>query len=282
MIHLFWFLLLLAQSSVAISEPMGLTFTTRITTKNLFGGTPEVFSSESTVYLQGDRKRTEYPKDGTRYVDGSYRPSLVGIVRCDLKKSFRLNMDAKEYEDQFFEDSRIRPRVGATMPMQSGQSSGMPSLPKTRIETVTKDTGERKEMFGHTARHVITTIKSIPVEDSQPQSSETLMDGWYIDLNTDASCQNIAAITKQMIALRRSGKANPDTTLVDTGEPETGFALELTTTTKTTVTNFGEPKRVLTTVTEIHITKFEEKPLDPELFEIPDGFHWVYSLEHQP
>jgi hypothetical protein len=279
MVHLFWFVLLLAQSSASVSEPTGLTFTTRISTRDLFGGTKQVFSSESTVYLQGDRKRTEYPKNGTHYLDGSYQPSLVNILRCDLHKFYRLNMDTREYEDGPYGDPRIPPtlRVGAAMPIQGDMPSG---LPKIRIETDTKDTGERKEMFGHTARHVITTIKSIPVENSQPESSETVMDGWYIDLNTDASCQNLAAMTKRITELRRSGKASSNATFVETGEPETGFVLQMKMITKTTVSYPGEPNRVITSETDTRVTKFEEKPLDPALFEIPDGFHWVISLQH--
>jgi hypothetical protein len=281
MIHLFWFVLLLAGSSASVSEPTGLTFTTRISTRDLFGGTKQVFSSESTVYLQGDRKRTEYPKNGTRYVDGSYQPSLVNILRCDLHKSFRLNMDTREYEDRPYGDPRIppTPRVGAAMPIQGGMPSGLPTI---RIETDTKDTGERKEMFGHTARHVITTIKSIPVENSQPESSETVMDGWYTDLNTDASCENLAAIRKRITELRRSGKASSNATFVETGEPETGFVLQMKMISKTTVSYPGEPNRVITSETDTRVTKFEEKPLDPALFEIPDDFHWVYSLQHEP
>lgn len=283
MIHLFWFVLLLAQSSATVSGPSGLTFTTRITTtEDFFGSTKQAFSSESTVYLQGDRKRTEYPKNGTRYVDGSYQPSFVYILRCDLHKFFRLNVDTREYEDEPAGDPRIppTPRAGlAAMPMQGGMPSGLPEI---RVETDTKDTGERKEIFGHTARHVITTIKSIPVENSQPESSETVMDGWYIDLNTDASCQNLAAMTKQITELRRSGKASSNATFVETGEPETGFVLQMKMITKTTVSYPGEPNRVITTETDTRITKFEEKPLDPALFEIPDDFHWVYSLQHGP
>ena len=50
---------------------------------------------------------------------------------------------------------------------------------KIWIENI--DTGERKEIFGHTARHIITREKRIagPGACSKPSLSET--DGWYID-----------------------------------------------------------------------------------------------------
>ncbi len=280
MSHLLWFLLLLAQSSANPSEPTGLTYTIRFTTKTLSSSATQSFSSESTVYVQGERKRTEYPKNGTRYLDGREQPSLVQIMRCDMHKFCRLNMDTKEYEDEPAGDPRIppTPRRGASMPTNGVMPSGPP---KMRIETTTKDTGERKQMFGHTARHVITTIKSIPLENSAPNRSETVMDGWYIDLNTDASCENIAATTKRMIELRRSGSGSPNITYVETGEPETGFVLELKTITKSTMAYPpGTPENVTMSESDTRVTKFEEKPLDPALFEIPDGFHWVYSLEH--
>ena len=56
--------------------------------------------------------------------------------------------------------------------------------------TVTsKDTGERKQMFGYTARHIITTM----VTESSPNAcsvSKTKMeiDGWYIDAAFALDC----------------------------------------------------------------------------------------------
>jgi len=60
--------------------------------------------------------------------------------------------------------------------------------PTLRIETTTVDTGERKEFFGHIARHFIITRKQIPLEGSHSEPQETLTDGWYIDLDPQVSC----------------------------------------------------------------------------------------------
>jgi hypothetical protein len=62
------------------------------------------------------------------------------------------------------------------------------------------------------------------------------------------------------------------------GDRETGFPLDLTQTSKSpshlpdgTVTRF-----------ESRVTRFEEGPLDPALFEIPPGFKHVYRIERNP
>jgi hypothetical protein len=50
------------------------------------------------------------------------------------------------------------------------------------------DTGERKDFFGHPARHVITTTKETPLHESHSEARESVTDGWYIDLDTRISC----------------------------------------------------------------------------------------------
>ncbi len=60
----------------------------------------------------------------------------------------------------------------------------------------TKDTGERKQMFGYTARHIITTMEM----ESSPDACSTVntkmeIDGWYIDAAFALDCDSNRAYT---------------------------------------------------------------------------------------
>ena len=44
-----------------------------------------------------------------------------------------------------------------------------------------RDTGERREMFGRTARHLVVTIRQTARPGACAASQQTVQDGWYID-----------------------------------------------------------------------------------------------------
>jgi hypothetical protein len=55
----------------------------------------------------------------------------------------------------------------------------------------TKDTGERKQMFGYTARHLIMTMESESSPDAcSVTKSKMQFDGWYIDAAFALDCEN--------------------------------------------------------------------------------------------
>ncbi|PYR61754.1 MAG: hypothetical protein DMF85_01445, partial [Acidobacteria bacterium] len=105
------------------------------------------------------------------------------ITRCDLKRAFHLNIEDREY---------------ATWPLQTYPSPEEPHMavrqqhvvrePTVLVETETVDTGERKELFGRTARHVITTRRVTSLGRAKQAPGKTVTDGWYIDLDTSISC----------------------------------------------------------------------------------------------
>jgi len=203
-------------------------------------GQPES-TTERTIYLQADRKRVEFQnRFGRKQADGSlkaiYGPRLVSITRCDLGRSFELNLDTSEYTvhpypPQPFTKEQLEAR-GLQNPIQ--YISDKPTL---RIERTTSDTGERKEIFGRIARHVITTRKQIPLEGSRSRPQEWVTDGWYIDsslnetsdidLNQRLSCDRQRSKGKSGHSYVRLGGNQPQDRpeFVDIGEPETGFAL---------------------------------------------------------
>jgi hypothetical protein len=53
------------------------------------------------------------------------------------------------------------------------------------------------EMFGYTARHVITMRTVTPLDDTDAIRQETVTDGWYIDLDTQLSCDPVNETTRE-------------------------------------------------------------------------------------
>ena len=103
-----------------------------------------------------------------------------------LQKAFHVNFDDRQYTacaiQTFPTREEIRDRAKA-VPQPAAQPE-----PTVLVETETVDTRERKELFGRPARHVITTRRVIPLTGSSGRESQTVTDGWYIDLDTALSC----------------------------------------------------------------------------------------------
>jgi hypothetical protein len=241
---------------------------------------------QHTIYLQGDRKRTEYQNSfGIKKADGSlqpiYGPHIVSITRCDLGQNFELNLDTREYTSapyppKAFTKEELKAR-GLDTPVTYASDK-----PTVRIETTTIDTGERKEIFGRTARRVITTRKHTPLEGARSGSQEMVTDAWYIDLSQRISCDPKPPEGKQGHAYLRatSGKQPVDRPeFVTIGEPERGFALNSAMTVKSTFTTPDGGTKDYDSKIETHVTQLEEGPLDPALFEIPPGFKHVEHIE---
>lgn len=236
-----------------------------------------------TSYIQSDRQRVEYQNSfgtrrGTEPVTG---PRLARIVRCDLGQSFELNLDTKEYTSAPYPPKSLTPEELKARGLDNRLQQ--PANPTIRIETRTNDTGERKEIFGRTARHVITTTTQTPLAGSHSSPQQSVTDGWYIDFDQQLSCDPKRTGSGHGVVFgylsAGSGKGPTEKPeFVTIGNREMGYPLDLTQTSKSpsnlpdgTVTRF-----------ETHVTQFDEGPLDPALFEIPPGFKHVDRIERNP
>jgi hypothetical protein len=244
-------------------------------------------SSQQTIYMSRDRKRMEFRNSaGAKKADGSlqsiYGPRLVAITRCDLGQVFELNLDASEYTSAPYPPKPLTKEEIEARGLQI-PATYWSEKPTLRIEVRTTDTGERKEMFHHVARHVLTTRKQTPLGGSQSEPQETVTDGWYIDLNQRLSCDRKLPEGRQAHAYLLNGKQpmeRPEFVVI--GEPETGFALHSLTTSKITyMLSDGTQKRT-DPKTEVQVTQLEEGSFDPTLFEIPPGFKHVEHIERNP
>lgn len=259
--------------------------------KIAFRHTLEGISTDWVEYRDQDRSRREY-RNSTggerRRWDGStdvrYGPRLALIIRCDLGQGFELNLDAGEYVAAPYPPkplSKAETEARGLKPLQFVASD----KPTLRIETTTLDTGERKEFFGHTARHVITTSKEIPLEGSKSSARESVKDGWYIDLDTDISCvwKGPSGKPVHVHAFLTAGNAPIEKMeFVDKGEPESGFAIEEKITTKDAMTLTDGTKEDQTSIQEMRVTQLVEGPLDPGLFAVPTGFRQVKQIDRDP
>lgn len=253
--------------------------------------THEGISSDQTFYVEQDRRRTEYRnstggekllRDGSRNV--RFGPQLASIVRCDLGQIFELNLDSSEYVAVPYPPQPLSKAQAQAAGLKTPQfiASEKPTL---RIETTTLDTGERKDFFGHTARHVITTRRQIPLEGSKSNAQDMVTDGWYIDLDTSIPCDHkrLSGKPVHVHAFLAAGNAPIEKIeFLDKGEPESGFAIEWKITSKEEIGLSDSAKKEYPSVREMQVKQFAEGPLDPALFTIPTGFRQVEHIERDP
>jgi hypothetical protein len=266
-------LLAIAMPLLQSSEPDGV----KITTQSGAAGHVTL----TTTYKLSDRERMEYRNSfGRKSGQQTFGPRLARIVRCDLGQSFELNLDTSEYTSAPYPPKPLTPEEMKVR----GLDTGMPrqSAPPTiRVEMNTNDTGERKEIFGRTARHVITTTTQTPLAGSHANPQESVIDGWYIDFDPRLSCDPKSAQASHGYAYfgtgnRKQPMEKPE--FVRVGEPETGFPVDSKMTSKSPS---SLPYRTAPSF-ETRVTQFEKGPLDPALFEIPPGFRHVDRIERNP
>jgi hypothetical protein len=235
-----------------------------------------------TSYIEADRKRTEYRNvTGGVHADGTWDmrlgPRLASITRCDLGQAFELNLEDGEYTVRPYPRQPLTKIAIATGDLSVPRNTDS-AAPTVRVETTTVDTGERKELFGHLARHVITTWKQTPLAGSHAEPQETVTDGWYIDLDTSIACEPKWPEGKGSHAHLRSGPALEKYEFVDRGNAETGFALEQKTRWRRIPTTSDGTKTEIANTSELKIIEFTEGRLDSTLFEIPPSFRKVEDI----
>jgi hypothetical protein len=146
------------------------------------------------------------------------------------------------------------------------------------INTDVVDTGERKEMFGHVARHLVTKEKQIGgPENCYGGNAETEIDGWYIDYDVMPVSQrpkpgisaHLVAHSAKIGSIHCSDKIETHRT-----GPQTGFPLKETSTWPSEGLQAGDTPRFSTR----EVVEFVEAPLDPALFEVPPDFKKVKEI----
>ncbi len=128
---------------------------------------------ENTVLIKGKRQRTE-----------SMNGQMISVMQCDLRRDIKINSASQTYQISLFD-------TGAS---GGGQTVDAKSSPVTKGGIITmlvsnKDTGERRQMFGYTARHIISTMEMSSSPDAcSLTKSKMQVDGWYIDADFALDC----------------------------------------------------------------------------------------------
>jgi hypothetical protein len=281
-------------------DSSGIKITT-IRRTTIRGSSQDFDRDPAVFYIQGEWRRSERGRSssGRANADGSpqriYGPRIVTVVRPDLAKMFELNLDASEYVASPYPPERPRPYTKRQMEALGLKtpSPAESAKPTFRIETITKDTRERKELFGYVARHVITMRKEIPLEGSRRGAQEAVTDAWYIDLEPQfrptiyppkwPNGKPRAGRVHSYVSVRSPGREDPPEIpeFIDVGDEETGFAVEEI---RTSQSNYTLPDGTKSQTERKYetVVRLERGPFNPALFEVPSGFRRVSQINPNP
>jgi hypothetical protein len=248
----------------------------KMTVRNTLGAS---FSTQYTTYFEADRNRME-----TRSSIGQrLGPHVATITRCDLGKMFMINLDAGKYESIPYPQKALVEALEKAKAQPRPAIAAYPAAPTLRIETTTVDTGERKQMFGRTARHFVITQKHVPLAGSRQMAQQSVTDAWYIDLDMQLSCDPMRGRRAHLYAASISTNGQPEIPeFVDVGEPAKGFPFAQTTKTTGSFKLPDGTTKETTSSSELAVIDFQEGPLDPALFEVPAGFKLVDRVQLNP
>ena len=225
---------------------------TKIKSRQTSGGQ----TYENTSYIKGKRQRSE-----------TNNGQMIMIQQCDLRRNIQIMPQAKVYMIQPYDD----PSAARTPTTTTGTAAAQPTeVRKGGVVTstvTTKDTGERKQMFGYTARHIITTMEM----KSSPDACSTVntkmeIDGWYIDAAFALDCDSSRAYTGYKP--KASGGCQDRYETKQIGLARKGFPVWE----KTTM--FG-PNGTESFSTTNEVVEFSQATLDPSLFDVPEGYRQV-------
>ena len=213
-------------------------------------------SYESSTMIKGKRERTE-----TRMGYGS---DIVNITQCDLKRTIQASDKTRKYvitPMQTVSASATRPSPSPT-PAPMGEPVRRGGV-VTYTTTIT-DTGERKEMFGFTARHIKSSISIESSADAcNPMKQRMETDGWYIDFTFGLDCDlGVAQMGRQPVA---RGGCRDEVVMKQIGSGRKGLPLN------ETVTMFGPDGSASFTSTR-EVIDLSREPLDAALFDVPAGY----------
>lgn len=212
---------------------------------------------ENTSYIKGKRQRSE-----------ANNGQMIVIQQCDLRRNIQIIPQAQAYVIQPY-DNTANPSSTT-----SGRATSQPSATTkggvvTSIVT-TKDTGERKQMLGYTARHIITMMEteSSPEACSQ-MKSKMQIDGWYIDAEFALECDS--GVAYKPYSPPQSGGCQDRYVTKQVGTAKKGYPVW------EKMTMF-DPSGAESFSTINEVVEFSNATLDASLFDVPAGYRQVSDL----
>ena len=141
---------------------------------------------ENTSYIKGKRQRSE-----------TNNGQMITIQQCDLRRNIQIMPQAKVYMIQPYDRASDIQQHTPTHTTHASQPSAVKKGGVVTSTVTTKDTGERKQIFGYTARHIITTMAMESSPDACSQNNMKMeIDGWYIDAAFALDCDSNREYTR--------------------------------------------------------------------------------------
>lgn len=227
------------------------------------------YSGQSTVYIKGARERTEMP-------------TITSIRQCDLRRTIQINERARKYV--IVPDAEVAAATPAPTTPQGPKTTRRGAVVTHTVNI--NDTGERKQMFGYTARHIkTTTVMDAPAEACSPGHMEMESDGWYIDFAAGGPSCDVDRPTPPPTRGSRPDCAD-QVRYKTTGSGRLGFPVMVTTKMKMGGAQGGDEddaevaaamSNAMTST--IEVTEISTVTLDPALFDVPAGYTQAASVE---
>lgn len=220
--------------------------------------------TETVLYMKGQRMRNEMAGD----------IGFTTILQCDLKRTLTINEKTRTY--------MVTPTDRPTLSTEGdGGPTASKAVPNAQSATPSRggvvnitntitDTGERKEMFGFTARHIKTSLvkKASPEACDKDQKVET--DGWYIDFQYAFECPGQTQKYQSPPVQSQPG-CKDEVRTKTIGTAKLGFPLLVTTT-------IYQPDGRTTTMTQ-EVLELSREPLSASLFEVPEGYALAKDMQ---
>ncbi|HQU86397.1 MAG TPA: hypothetical protein PKY59_24925 [Pyrinomonadaceae bacterium] len=214
--------------------------------------------SESTVYVKGARKRTE--GGGFMGMGGD----VADVEQCDLKRHVKISDKKKSYFIEPFDDGAEETALTAKPKTTAPKNTPTIKGGVVTMISSTIDTGERKQMFGMTARHIKTSMKMEASPDAcMKEGMDMQSDGWYIDLPEFSCPVSRPSVPRMPVERGSKGSCQDRFVYKNSGSGKLGFALQETRT-------FGNGGMSFSQTTET--LEFSKATLDAALFDVPQGY----------
>ena len=211
---------------------------------------------ENTSYIKGKRQRSE-----------TNNGQMILIQQCDLRRNIQIMPAAKAYMIQPYDEPST---TTATSPNTPSQPTPVKKGGLVTSTVTTKDTGERKQMFGYTARHIITTMEMKSSPDACSQNNTKMeIDGWYIDAAFALDCDSSRAYSNYSPKVSGGCRDRYETKTI--GLAKKGYPVW------EKMTMFG-PNGAESFSTTNEVIEFSQATLDPSLFDVPEGYREVQDF----
>ena len=216
--------------------------------------TQKAMGFSSTIYVKGKQERRDMNMMGM---------DVSTILSCPKKQTITLNNKCKLYYITPMDENA----PAMTMPA-GGPGMGRGGPPRQGglvvVESEIRDTGERQQMFGMTARHIMMKMSMDAKEGScHPGQTNMEMDEWVVDIaNAQVSCAVKPTAAPPMMPPARGG-------CQDKYEMKSkGSAM---------TAKQGFPVKLSMGQMTMEVTDLSTATLDQSVFEIPAGYKQASS-----